>query len=135
VNNREFNNWTDRKTWLVDLPPNVLAKPSNPNTFTNFTFFTGSFTKFRNKHDIVDIKAAIILRKLVNDAYKFDENDVLEWYRNTVFNNFVLESAHSTHGIKVNANCLDVNINLYKFKDSNQFKAFLDSTIIFVNAL
>jgi hypothetical protein len=131
VNNKEFNKWTDRKSWLVDLPPNVLAKPSDTNSFTHFTFFTGSFVKFRNRHHIPDTKAAIILRKLVNDAYKIDENDVLTWYRYTVFNNFDL----STPEIKVDANRLDVNINLYRFKSNSQFKAFLDSTIIFVKAL
>jgi hypothetical protein len=135
VNNKEFNKWTDRKSWLVDLPPNVLAKHTEPNAFTNFIFFTGSFTKFRNKHDIADIKAAIILRRLVNDAYKLDENDVLEWYRNTVFNNFDLGLGHRTDEIKVDANCLDINLNLYRFKNNSQFKAFLNSTIIFVNAL
>jgi hypothetical protein len=135
VNNKEFNKWTDRQFWLVDLPPNVLAKPADPKTFTNLIFFTGSFTKFRNKHDIVDIKAAIMLRKLVNDAYKFDENDVLEWYRNTVFDNFDLDLTHNADEMKVDANCLDVNIDLNGFKDNYQFKMFLESTLIFVNAL
>lgn len=76
-----------------------------------------------------------MLRKLVNDGYKLDENDVLDWYRNTVFSNFDLGFAHCTDQMKVDANCLDVKINLYGFKDCSQFKAFLESTIIFVNAL
>jgi hypothetical protein len=131
VNNREFNKGTDRKSWLVDLPPNVLVKPIDPSNITNFIFFTGSFIRFKNKHQIPDMKAAIILRKLVNDAYKIDEDDVINWYRYSVFDNF----DSSTPDIKVDSNRLDVNINLYRFENNNQFKAFLDSTIIFVNAL
>lgn len=131
MNNKEFNNWTDRKSWLVDLPSNVLAIPSDTNSFTHFTFFTGSFVRFRNRHHIADTKAAIILRKLVNDVYKIDEDDVINWYRYSVYNNF----DQSTPEVKVDANRLDVNINLYRFKNNSHFKAFLDSTIIFVNAL